>query len=107
VKQSGLNEQDFWEEKVNESIVEIIGRGLSTEEAVAKALSYTVNKELNEVMSARFHKTGEWLIIARKEHVNYYLCLAFHKQPEQDILAKIVPCIEEFPLLKDQIAGSR
>jgi len=46
--------------------------------------------------------TGEWIVFTRIGNVNYYLCLATHKEGEgqaEIIYDKIKPALEEFPAL--------
>lgn len=56
--------------------------------------------------------TGEWLIFARHENQNYYLCLARHKSDLQIIRKQIDEiCVREFPFLinilpKNTVSGS-
>jgi len=44
--------------------------------------------------------TGEWIIFARHENQNYYLCLARHKTNPQILRSQIdAVCVREFPFL--------
>ena len=46
--------------------------------------------------------TGEWLVYAKHNNKNYFLCLATHNEGDQNIFSnKIVSCYQEFP----EIAG--
>jgi hypothetical protein len=107
VEQSGLGEQGFWEEKFSESVFEMIAKGIPEQEAIKRAYFDVSYKELREVMG-EFDRTGEWLIIARHEESNYYLCLAFHDEAQNDfeaIVKKLTPCVEEYPFLKQLMSG--
>ena len=54
--------------------------------------------------SAASELTGEWLIFARHEGQNYYLCLARHDDGDSQILDRIVKgCVPEFPFLGPQL----
>lgn len=49
--------------------------------------------------------TGEWLIYAVHENVNYFLCLAKHGEEDRKIRARIDSmCIHEFPFLKSVLS---
>lgn len=44
--------------------------------------------------------TGDWIIYKRHNHHNYYLCLAWHEESEEEIYDRIAGCTEaEFPEL--------
>jgi hypothetical protein len=48
--------------------------------------------------------TGEWIIFAKYEDENYYLCLARHDEDGGDILERIKRgCADEFPFLRFQL----
>ncbi len=50
--------------------------------------------------------TGEWLIFARINNENYYLCLAKHNDGDVAIRAKIdAVCLKEFPFLSDVLSA--
>ena len=57
------------------------------------------NKAISERAANRELK-GEWLIYKWVENKNYYLCLATHKERDQNIFEnKLKPCLMEFPEL--------
>ena len=42
--------------------------------------------------------TGEWLVYAKSNDKNYFLCLATHSEGDQNIFDnKILSCYQEFP----------
>jgi hypothetical protein len=46
--------------------------------------------------------TGEWIVFAKHEGKNYYLCLAGHDEGDDHIFARISDgCAYEFPFLSD------
>jgi hypothetical protein len=46
--------------------------------------------------------TGEWIVFAKHEDKNYYLCLAVHDEGDDHIFARIRDgCVSEFPFLSD------
>jgi hypothetical protein len=48
--------------------------------------------------------TGEWIVYAQHEAKNYYLCLAGHKEGDQNIFERIRQgCVDEFPFLRSQL----
>lgn len=49
--------------------------------------------------------TGDWIVFAQHEGLNYYLCLAMHETGDQNIRDQIeLVCVHEFPFLKDLLA---
>jgi hypothetical protein len=49
--------------------------------------------------------TGEWIVFARREGQNYYLCLGTHKAGDSVIRHQIDSvCVEEFPFLSDVLS---
>lgn len=52
--------------------------------------------------------TGEWIIFAKYNNQNYYLCLARHDEGDEAIYSRIEAlCFREFPFLKEQIGLTR
>jgi hypothetical protein len=51
--------------------------------------------------------TGEWIVFARHEGQNYYLCLAMHEEVRADpnVLVERIKngCVPEFPFLQEQL----
>lgn len=48
--------------------------------------------------------TGDWIVFAKHEGRNYYLCLARHDEPDADIFNRIkAGCVAEFPFLRAQL----
>jgi hypothetical protein len=61
-------------------------------------LVHRVTFETFETRDTRKKLTGEWLIYARHEGRNYYLCLNTHGAEDQFIYARIMEhCVREFP----------
>jgi hypothetical protein len=49
--------------------------------------------------------TGEWIIFAKHEGKNYYLCLGTHSSGDDVLRTKIdAVCLQEFPFLKEILA---
>jgi hypothetical protein len=50
--------------------------------------------------------TGEWIVYARHEDRNYYLCLGTHDKTQHDYLRKLIDsyCCVEFPFLSSLLA---
>ena len=70
-----------------------------------KALTSLLTKILYESQFRSIEKqTGEWIVFGQKNNVNYYLCLATHKESkdftDQVIFERIRPCFDEFPELR-------
>jgi hypothetical protein len=50
--------------------------------------------------SAAGRLTGEWIVFAKKDNVNFYLCLGSHKDDQQKLRTNIDSiCWAEFPLI--------
>jgi hypothetical protein len=43
--------------------------------------------------------TGEWIIFARQNDVNYYLTLGSHTEGDEAIRQRVLDCCAEFPNL--------
>ncbi len=76
----------------------------SQEVAQEKARIVLLNKLHNETTFKKTEEhTGEWIVFAEKNNINYYLCLATHKESkdftDQVILDRLEPCLNEFPEL--------
>jgi hypothetical protein len=99
VQASGLSERDYLMNLIEATLPELTARGLSQSEAAQRVLPTIAYKELMD--SAESHdKTGEWLIYAVHQGTNYYLTLAYHKEPVADIWARVEQCLPDFPFLK-------
>lgn len=44
--------------------------------------------------------TGEWIVYAVRDGVNYYLTLAAHDEPDSAVRARVISCFAEFPELQ-------
>jgi hypothetical protein len=78
--------------------------------AQKKSLTTLLTKILYESKSRKPKKqTGEWIVFAQKDNINYYLCLATHNESEdftdQVIYDRLEPCLTEFPELKNNFGG--
>jgi hypothetical protein len=53
--------------------------------------------------------TGEWIVYARCEGRNYYLCLGTHDKTQHDYLRKLIEsyCCAEFPFLSTLLATAK
>jgi hypothetical protein len=47
--------------------------------------------------------TGEWIVFAKIESMNYYLTLALHSEPDEMIFERIKDCISKFPEIRSSI----
>lgn len=53
-------------------------------------------------LESRFREnalTGEWIVYKRHNHANYYLMLAKHTEPDEQIIGRLQSCAAEFPEL--------
>jgi hypothetical protein len=108
-KVSKNNEVDF-QNKLLEDIFNKLDPGLSDEATSKRALTVLLTQLL---MESKFRKskkqTGEWVVYGRKDGVNYYLCLATHKEAEEFtdkvIFDRLTPCFNEFPEVMEVITN--
>ena len=57
-----------------------------------------------EKRKSRGDLTGEWIVFAKYNGLNYYLCLATHNQGDENIIKTIKEfCIPEYPFLSEII----
>jgi len=71
-------------------------------EGMIRELSHRVTVEAFEQRAADGNLTGEWIVFAKHEGKNYYLCLATHGTGDASIYNSIrVACWPQFPFLAD------
>ena len=83
------------------------------EEVLDSAKSSTLTKEMINELSHRLVQvpledraaenklTGEWIVYAKEDDKNYYLCISPHSAEDKTIASNIqVACAPEFPFLK-------
>lgn len=75
------------------------------------AKSKVVTREMIEELSTRIVEgsmvgraskgklTGEWIIFAKENQKNYYLCIAPHTSADENIASNLKACIHEFPFV--------
>jgi hypothetical protein len=69
-------------------------------ESMIRELSHRVAVEPFEQRAAERKLTGEWVVFAKHEGKNYYLCLATHGTEDQSIYDSIkAACWPQFPFL--------
>lgn len=69
-------------------------------ERMIDELAYRTSIESFEQRAHEGKLTGEWIVFAKHEGKNYYLCLATHRTSDQSIHDKIkAVCWHEFPFL--------
>jgi hypothetical protein len=100
VKKSGLSEHDYLEKRATELLEKRMRNGLLPADAQKNLLKDIAYTELMEGVDSPRGKTGEWIIYAKYEQVNYFLALSFHNEGDENILEEIAPCLDEFPFLK-------
>jgi hypothetical protein len=70
-------------------------------DGMIRELSHRTTVELFEQRASESRSTGEWLIFSEHEGVRYYLCLATHATPDQQIYEKLkIICRMQFPFLE-------
>ena len=69
-------------------------------EKMINELAHRASVESFEQRASDGKLTGEWIVFAKHEGKNYYLCLATHRTSDQSIHNKIkAVCWREFPFL--------
>lgn len=86
---------------VTETIREGLARG--EDEEIATRLSHRATREPIEVREKEGRLTGEWIVFAKYNGQNYYLCLAEHNSGDQAIFDIITgTCFPQFPFLRQK-----
>ena len=76
-------------------------------EGMIRELSHRVTVEAFEKRAGEGNLTGEWIVFAKHEGKNYYLCLATHGTGDQSIYNSIqVACWPQFPFLSSTSRNS-
>jgi len=99
------DEIEFQNELLNEIYKQLLIEH-TKEKAQEKAHFILLNNLQNECVFRKMkEQTGEWIIFAQKDRINYYLCLATHEESknnnDQVIIDRLKPCLTEFPELKN------
>lgn len=112
-----VNLQDGWRKGrlrklVSESLDPSKAKPGETQEEFADRVSRELaRRAVNETLDLRRGDgklTGEWIIFARHEGKNYYLCLNTHKNGDAYISARIIEfCLDEFPFVSDILGNAR
>jgi len=85
---------DLVEEVMNPEKSSIITQGMIDE------LAHRVTHEPLETRAKANKLTGEWIIFAKHDNSNYYLCLSTHEAGDDSIYKRIIEhCIRDFPFL--------
>ena len=50
--------------------------------------------------------TGQWIVFARHEDQNYYLCIGHHDDGDSVVLQNVKACIQDFPFLRSVVEAS-
>ncbi len=103
------NEIEF-QNKLLEDIFNKLDSGLSSEAASKRAVTVLLTQLLTESKFRKSKKqTGEWIVYGQKDGVNYYLCLATHREVEEYtdkvIYDRLTPCFSEFPEVFDILSN--
>jgi len=88
-------------EKIIREIFDPEKNQIATKEMIEELSHRVVNETLDERRDKQ-KMTGEWLVFAKYEGENYYLCMGTHQNEDQQIRNKIeIMCVREFPFLSD------
>lgn len=91
--------------KLVEEVMDPAKSAVVTQEMINE-LSHRLVHESMEQRAADKKLTGEWIIFAKHNGQNYYLCLATHETGDQIIFNNIKTgdCLQQFPELASQFA---
>jgi hypothetical protein len=91
------------------------GLGKLVEDVLDPAKSSTITRELIDELAHRVVEesivdrgaaeklTGEWIIFAKEDGQNYYLCISPHTSGDENILNHVRVCAHEFPFLSKYV----
>jgi hypothetical protein len=75
----------------------------STAHLPSETIARNLANAVTNIYTARASEqrlTGEWIIFAKHEGRNYYLCLAQHNEGDTAIFERVQKCIDEFSFLR-------
>lgn len=81
-----------------EDVFEPTKSSVVTQEMIDE-LAYRVVEEPIEQRGAAEKLTGEWIIFAKENRQNYYLCISSHTSRDENIANNVRVCAHEFPFL--------
>jgi hypothetical protein len=93
-------------EKLVEEVMDPKKSSIVTHEMIEE-LARRVTREPVENRNSLGRLTGEWIIFARHDGKNYYLCLNTHDAGDQFVYDRIMQyCVRDFPGLPDWISAA-
>lgn len=96
MKSNNLNLFQFWfdkNDKYKQDISHLITQYKGNIEFILNAM---LNKATTEKINNR-KITGEWIVFCKHNDINYYLCLATHKEKDDDIYERVLKASKEYP----------
>jgi hypothetical protein len=97
-----LNQRNHWERKQNQpKLAKIIDEFI--EDGHAGKLAHELVLGAHTGRHGADQMTGEWIVYAGVDGVNYYLTLATHKEPDSAVKERVRRCFAEFPELQAQL----
>lgn len=98
-KSKGKDEVKYQNELLTEIYSDLLKNYDSTI-AAQKVLTVFLNRLHYECVFRNINEhTGEWIVFAQRDNINYYLCLATHNDGDQVIYDRLKPCFEELSQL--------
>jgi hypothetical protein len=85
-------------EKLVKEVFDAAKSDVVTKEMIQE-LSHRVVEESIINRGAAGKLTGEWIIFAKENGANYYLCIAPHASGDENIAANLKVCVHEFPFV--------
>ena len=99
MKSNSLNLFQYWFDKNNEykqDISHLITQYKGNMKFIINAMLHKATKE--KIKNRNI--TGEWIVFCKHNDINYYLCLATHKERDDDIYERVLRASHEYPNLK-------
>jgi hypothetical protein len=94
-----LNQRNHWERKQNQpKLAKIIDEFI--EDGHAGKLAHELVLGAHTGRHGTDQMSGEWIVYAEVDGVNYYLTLATHKESDSSVKERVRRCFGEFPELQ-------
>lgn len=96
----------YFEARVKKVLQTGIPEFVTAEDIPLIASDITFNNYAKRAEEGRL--TGEWIIFAKHENLNYYLCLGNHGSDIAELRSNIEKmCFQEFPFLEEQLSRDK
>ncbi|PMG96788.1 hypothetical protein [Vibrio lentus] len=95
--------------RIDREIEQVLAKYEGMERTVENCMA--VAREVSQSSSGLFHDrqnnnrlTGEWIVFIKHESKNYYVCIDFHLNDDENVYGKVLlACEKDFPELKQVV----